>query len=62
VTVAAVAIGQTYGGGIIAYVYQSGDLGYVAGESHGFIAATGDQSSMGIQWSICSTYVATGAT
>ena len=53
---------DAYGGGIIAYVYQSGDPGYVAGETHGLIAATGDQSSMGIQWSIGSTYVATGAT
>ena len=31
------------------YIYQQGDLGYVAGEVHGLIAATTDQSS-GIAW------------
>jgi hypothetical protein len=62
VTVSAPTIGQAYGGGVIAYVYQSGDPGYVEGESHGMIAATGDQSSMGIQWSLGTNYVATGAT
>ena len=62
VTVAAAAIGQTYGGGVIAYVYQSGDPGYVEGETHGLIAAAGDQSSMGIQWSLGDNYLTTGAT
>lgn len=43
------SVGDSYGGGIVAYVFQSGDLGYVSGECHGIIAATSDQSS-GIQW------------
>ena len=43
------AIGDSYKGGKLAYVFEVGDLGYVEGETHGLIAAVEDQSP-GIRW------------
>ena len=37
--------GISYGGGIVAYIFKQGDLGYVKGMIHGFISATIDQSA-----------------
>jgi hypothetical protein len=43
------AIGDSYGGGIIAYFLSFMDPGYIAGEQHGLIVAASDQSS-GAVW------------
>jgi hypothetical protein len=37
-----VSVGDYYGGGVVAYVYQLGDPGYKPGECHGIIAALDD--------------------
>jgi hypothetical protein len=59
--VAPVAVGDSYGGGRVFYIFQPSDVGlYVAGETHGLIAATADQSS-GIRWNNGSN-TTTGAT
>ncbi len=45
----AIAVGDSYQGGIVAYILSPSNSGYVAGEVHGLIAAPSDQSS-GIYW------------
>ena len=38
-------IGDSYGGGFVAYIYQPSDSGYIAGQVHGIIAAKTDQGT-----------------
>lgn len=45
------AIGVPHQGGVIAYIFLSGDPDYVVGQTHGLIAATSDQST-GIIWAV----------
>ena len=45
----AFTIGQSYQGGVVAYVLKSGDPGWDASVAHGIIAATNDVSTS-IQW------------
>ena len=56
----AIAIGDFYQGGVVFYIFQSEDTGYVLGETHGLIAAVEDQGS-GIRW-YNGSYTTTGAT
>ncbi|MDG4651869.1 DUF1566 domain-containing protein [Chryseobacterium arthrosphaerae] len=42
-------VGQRYKGGIVAYIFKSGDQGYVEGEDHGLIVTENDISE-GIKW------------
>ena len=41
-------VGSNYLGGIVGYIFQQGDTGYIPGETHGIIAAPADQGTA--QW------------
>ena len=47
VAIQPVVLGANYGGGIVIYLFTSGDAGYVSGETHGLIAATQNQVTGG---------------
>ncbi len=45
------AVGDYYAGGVVGYIYQSSDPGYVAGQLHGLIAAKTDTTPRAMVWS-----------
>ena len=49
--VSTINVGDPYGGGKVAYIFVPGDIGYIAGQTHGLIAANLDQTTdAGIKW------------
>jgi hypothetical protein len=51
------SIGDFYNGGVVFYIFKSGDPGYVAGETHGLVCAISDQSN-GASWGCGGTAIA----
>lgn len=56
-TINAMAVGQPFNGGVIAYIFQQGDVGYVAGQVHGLIIPAGSLASY--QWGCSGTNIST---
>lgn len=50
------AVGDDYEGGIIAYLFKSGDSGYIEGQTHGIVVSRHDQST-GMIWGCWSTSI-----
>ena len=59
-TAAVITLGGYYGGGKVAYILQSSDPGYIAGQVHGIIAAASNLGT-GTQWGCSGTAIYPGA-
>lgn len=53
-------IGDTYEGGLVAYIYQAGDPGFVEGEVHGFVV-TDFNLANNIAWGCSGTFMETSS-
>jgi hypothetical protein len=59
--VSPIRVGDEYGGGIVFYIFNTSDIGYIKGQTHGLIAAPEDQTTdAGIKWFPEKYYGATG--
>jgi hypothetical protein len=54
-------IGSSYGGGVIAYIYQNGDSGYLSGQTHGIVVAPTDQAEFS-EWGCFGSFIGCGST
>jgi hypothetical protein len=49
-------IGDFYAGGVVFYIFQDGDPGYIGGETHGLVCAVSDQS-INAEWGCFGTMI-----
>jgi hypothetical protein len=56
-TTSVLSVGNSYQGGLIGYILQSGDPGYIAGQTHGLIINSEDQGTA--SWGCQDTSIAT---
>ncbi len=48
-----IAVGDTFGGGIVAYILEAGDIGYVQGEQHGIIVSEIHPINQRVEYGSC---------